>query len=292
MSARESYFYHLLSTRVGKLQNHLFLGSAAVLLLFTIAHPAQGQTTISASTVQLNVGLLNLLPQPTTTDPPGSFKHVQPSDFDPGKTYLVQSSWLSGMGCPTNASIAVPNTNFTGVAYTMSLPPDPACTTGDPNDQHNEGLLLVKTGPTNNFASATAELINVKGIALTELGYDIRKYGPTTHLGPLGSHCGAGAPRFDIVTTTDFFFVGCSSPPPDFETPGDGWIRLRWGGNAPLMGFSATTFTVEQITGTVQRIVIVFDEGTDTGPDFFGAAILDNIDVNGTLVGEGSVTAN
>jgi len=42
----------------------------------------------------------------------------------------------------------------------------------------------------------------------------------------------------------------------------------------------------------VTRIVIVFDEGTDTGPDFFGAAILDNIDVNGTLVGEGSVTAN
>ena len=31
----------------------------------------------------------------------------------------------------------------------------------------------------------------------------------------------------------------------------------------------------------------MFDEGTDTGPDFFGAAILDNIDVNGTLVGQG-----
>jgi hypothetical protein len=37
----------------------------------------------------------------------------------------------------------------------------------------------------------------------------------------------------------------------------------------------------------VKRIVIVFDEGTDTGPDFFGAAILDNIDVNGQLVGRG-----
>jgi len=176
MSARESYFYHLLSTRVGKLQNHLFLGIAAVLLLFTIAHPAQGQTTVSAATVQLNVGLLNLLPEPTTTDPPGSFKHVQPFDFDPGKTYLVQSTWLSGIGCPTDAFTATPNVDFTGVSGTAPLT-DLACPTGDSNDQHNEGLLLVKTGPTSNFAAATAELINVKGITLTELGYDIRKSG-------------------------------------------------------------------------------------------------------------------
>ena len=78
------------------------------------------------------------------------------------------------------------------------------------------------------------------------------------------------------------------------STNGDGWIRLRWGGTVPLMAFSATTFTLVPVTGTVQRIVIVFDEGTDASgaPDQFGAAILDNIDVNGTLVGEGPVTAN
>jgi hypothetical protein len=42
------------------------------------------------------------------------------------------------------------------------------------------------------------------------------------------------------------------------------------------------------ITGTVQRITIVFDEGTDAfgAPDSFGAAVLDNIDVNGQLVGK------
>jgi len=42
----------------------------------------------------------------------------------------------------------------------------------------------------------------------------------------------------------------------------------------------------------VQRIQIVFDEGTDTGPDFFGAAVLDNIDVNNILVGHGATDAN
>jgi len=50
--------------------------------------------------------------------------------------------------------------------------------------------------------------------------------------------------------------------------PGQGFVRMRWGGSVP-------------------SLTIVFDEGTDTGPDFFGAAILDDIDVNGTLVGQG-----
>ena len=129
---------------------------------------------------------------------------------------------------------------------------------------------------------------------LHELGYDIRKPGLGTSLGPEGSHCGAGAPRFDVVTTDGFFFVGCSSPPPDVETDGEGWIRLRWGVAGVVMGFKPPTFALLPITGTVQRIVIVFDEAQDVfgGPDEFGAAILDNIDVNGTLVGQGSTTAN
>src|SRR5437899_1132519 len=275
----------------------VFLISGAVLLLFTIAPPAQGQTF----NIQLNLGLLSLLPPPTTTDPPGNFHHVQPADFDPGKTYLVQATWLSGIGCPTNAKTATPNADFTGVGG-FSTFTDTACpfTTGafDPSDHHNEGLLLVKTGPTiTNFASATAELINVKGTTVMELGYDIRKPGldpPDTHAGVRGSHCGAGAPRFDVVTTDGFFFVGCSSPPPNVETVGQGWIRLRWGVGGVVLGFNPPTFALVPITGTVQRIVIVFDEAQDAfgGPDEFGAAILDNIDFNGTLVGQGSVTAN
>lgn len=38
---------------------------------------------------------------------------------------------------------------------------------------------------------------------------------------------------------------------------------------------------------TIQSIEIVFDEGQDTGPDNFGLAVLDNIDVDGVLVGQG-----
>jgi hypothetical protein len=82
-------------------------------------------------------------------------------------------------------------------------------------------LLLAKTGPTENFAAATAELTKVKG-----------------------------------------FCVGC--------TP-----------------------ALQPVTGTVLRRQIVFDEGQDTGgPDNFGAAFLDNIDVNGALVGHGATDAS
>jgi hypothetical protein len=149
------------------------------------------------------------------------------------------------------------------------------------------GLLLAKTGPTTNFAAAVAELINMNGIVLTELGYDIRK--PLGSTDPRGSHCGAGAPRFNILTSDGVVhFLGCNSPPATTQMPSPtGWIRLRW--VAP----GATSFPPVMPDETVQRIVIVFDEGQDASgaPDQFGAAILDNIDVNGTRVGHGGVTA-
>jgi len=257
----------------------VFLTIGAAVLIFTIAPPASAQTF----NIQLNVGLLNSLPQPTTTDPPGNFHHVQPADFDPGKTNLVQATWLSGIGCPTNAFTFDFTTRST-TAFT-----DAACTTGDSSDHHNEGLLLVKTGPTNNFAAAVAELTNVKGITLSELGYDIRKSGGSGG-STFGSHCGAGAPRFDVVTSDGtIHFVGCNSPPATVAASSTGWVRLRWGA-AEL----AAAFPAIAPTDVVTRIVIVFDEGTDAmgGPDQFGAAILDNIDVNTTLVGQGAVTAN
>ena len=216
-------------------------------------------------------------------DNDGKFQ-VIPRVFDPADTDLVQATWLAGTGCPTAAS-----TSATGSKKPDGPPfTDPACTTGDPKDKDNQGLLLVKTGPTANFAAAVAELKGLpKRLVLTELGYDIRKPGLIQN-DPRGSHCGAGAPRFNITTTTGFFFLGCNSPPPTIDTPGPGWQRLRWGGMAPLMAFT-TSGVLTPVTGTVTELSIVFDEGQDAGggPDQFGAAILDNIDVNGVLVGRG-----
>jgi len=218
----------------------------------------------------------------------GSF-NVKPQEFDPAKTFLVQAAWLHGLGCPTNASVAVYPATKPTTTYT-------ACATGDAKDKQNEGLILAKTGPTNNNASATAELKDVKDTALTELGYDIRK--PSSAGDPRGSHCGAGAPRFDIVGQNgNLYFIGCTSPPADSavsEGANSEWQRLRWGGSSPLMAFNASNgFSLDNITGLkVKSISIVFDEGQDASPDNFGLAVLDNIDVNTVLVGRGPTDAS
>ena len=211
----------------------------------------------------------------------GNFRQVKPGEFDPGKTFLVQAQWLTGIGCPTNAK------QFDGTTTTTYS--DPACVTGDNGDKRNEGLLLAKTGPTPNDASAFAELKEVKGLTVTELGYDIRKPG-VLNTDPRGSHCGAGAPRFNVETKDGtLYFIGCNSPAPDQQTPGNGWIRLRWGGNGhALMAFPQAGGAAVDIKGKeVKSISIDFDEGQDPsgGPDSFGLAVLDNIDVNGMLVG-------
>jgi hypothetical protein len=215
---------------------------------------------------------------------------VHAREFDPGRTFLVQAEWLTGIGCPTNARLATPNAAFTAWSGSYTPYTDPACPTGDNRDKKNQGLLLAKTGPTiENFASAVADIKGVEGRALTELGYDIRKPGPTI-LDQRGSWCGGGAPRFNIETTTDSYFLACASPPPDMQQDGDGFIRLTWGGGSlPVIAYNSS-FILGPVTGQVKRLQIVFDEGTTlTGHTElgFGLAVLDNINVNGVRVGQG-----
>jgi hypothetical protein len=236
---------------------------------------------------------------------------VKADEFDPGRTNLVQGAWLAGIGCPTNAKTATPNATFTDFDGFGTFT-DPACPTGDASDKANEGLLLAKTGPTvSNFAAAFARIDGVRGETLTELGWDIRKPGADGSAGPRGSHCGAGAPRWNVTARNPdtgqegLFFIGCNSPPPTTQQPGIGYIRMRWGGDGaatPLPAFPAGAnppCTVDVTTGTCNirgfelvRLSIVFDEGYDTGPDNFGLAVLDNIDVNSVLVGQGNADAN
>jgi hypothetical protein len=228
--------------------------------------------------------------------------NVAPRVYDPSSTRLVSSEWEMGTGCPTSATVRLFDSNPPYELQPASKYTDPACATADPFDRNDEGLVLVKTGPTLNNAAAVADLKGVKGAEVTELGYDIRKPG-TSITDPRGSHCGAGAPRFDIVVNGNDHFLACGSPVPTSDQPGIGWQRLRWGGsdpNVPLLAYPASgtceSPTVPGDGGTcdlrgvaVDAISIVFDEGQDAmgGPDQFGVAFLDNIDVNGKLVGRG-----
>ena len=85
-----------------------------------------------------------------------------------------------------------------------------------------------------------------------------------------------------MTTSFGTHFIGCASPPPVQVAAGPGWTRLRW---TPAQAFPAIP-----PGAIVQSILIIFDEGQDAagGPDQFGLAVLDNISVNGTIVGQRS----
>lgn len=158
-------------------------------------------------------------------------------EFDPDHTGIVAAAWVRNLGLP------------------------PA------NGHGRSGLLLSKNGLTTINASAGVVIEGVGGMALTELGFDARS----------GGHCGAGAPRFNVVTSDDVMhFVGCSYGTHTANTPAQGWQRIRVTGADAFPPFAANQ--------TVKSLALVFDEGTDTGPDFSGLVVLDNIDVNGTLL--------
>jgi hypothetical protein len=164
-----------------------------------------------------------------------------PFEFDPGHTGIVAGDWVKHLGLPQD------------------------------NDKNRFGLLLSKNGTTPTNASAGLVIHGAKSLHLTELGFDVRN----------GGHCGAGAPRFNVVTSDGVTrFYGCVYGTHTPNTPAPGWQRVRFFTNVSYAGAPAITAGL-----TVASISIDFDEGTDIGPDFSGMVVLDNIDVNGVLIG-------
>ena len=186
--------------------------------------------------------------------------NVHAATFDPAKTDLVASQWVKGAGCPTLTNVAIyPATKPTGTYG------DPACPTGDNNDHDNSGLLLVKTGPLENDAAGLGNIDGgVNNEVPTELGFDIR----------IDSHCGAGAPRFDLVTSdnVDHFIGGCANGTKTNNGSSE-WMRVRFDPTNPSQAFPPVASGA-----TIKSIQIVFDEP--------GQAIIDNIDINGVFDGK------
>jgi len=173
---------------------------------------------------------------------------VLPFVFDPDQTNMVDADWGKHQGLP------------------------------DQQGDGNEALLLTKLGKTSTNAASGATITNVKGITLTEIGWDVRDDG----------HCGAGAPRFNVVTSDNVtHFIGCNSPAPltSVVAPGSPdangftWHRKRYD--------PATAFPPIAPGSKIESIAIIFDEGVDQGQ---GYTFLDNIDINGTLIGQGPDT--
>jgi hypothetical protein len=167
------------------------------------------------------------------------FLKVKPMVLDPEDTGLVSAAWVTKQGLADAG-------------------------------KSDHALYLAKLSPTSATEAAGAVVDGVKGIQLSEIGWDVRT----------DSHCTSGAPQLNVVTSDDVSHIlNCNSPALTSTTlltdrRGAVWERRRYD---PALADPAIT------TGsTVKSLAITFGEGTDLGA---GWVYLDNIDVNGTLVG-------
>jgi hypothetical protein len=136
-------------------------------------------------------------------------------------------------------------------------------------------LSLQKNCATATNAAAGVEIISsLEGgsiSALTSLSFDVQN----------GGHCGAGAPRFNVVVDGSTYFLGCAGG--SITDNGDGWSTVSFG---------TTQFAAAGIptTGTLEDVYIVFDEGSDTPTGgtigTAGKVVIDNITLNDATVGD------
>ncbi|OLB94992.1 MAG: hypothetical protein AUH30_16335 [Candidatus Rokubacteria bacterium 13_1_40CM_68_15] len=194
----------------------------------------------------------------------------QPGDCGPlPGSNIVMSAWLPGMGLPDNGG---PNT---------------ATNAAD----RRFGLLLSKNGLTSDCSASGAEIKGFERLrqgttpsTAIVLGFDYRN----------GGHCGAGAPRFNVVARpatgpdTFHFVGGCSNdtPIPAQQDPAE-WTRVRFNTANP-----AQSFPVIPPGSRIRSIDLIFDEGTDNPvPPFdaggVGLAVVDNININGSFIRSG-----
>jgi hypothetical protein len=170
----------------------------------------------------------------------------------PAGARIAAADWVQGLGLPDRGA-----DNFN---------------TSDPADlpakqDKRYGVLLSKNGNLAVCSAAAAEVNKLGTIVIdstTHLGFDIRT----------GSYCSGGAPRFNVYTDQGFAFVGPCSAGVQSPAPQDPsqWTRVRY----TLTGFGLP------VGATIERIDIIFDEQ--------GFAILDNIDIDGTLISGPSTT--
>jgi hypothetical protein len=167
----------------------------------------------------------------------------------------------------------------------MGLPDNGGPNATTPNDPHT-GLLLSKNGPTADCSSSGARITGVKGMtvdAAFTLGFEYRN----------GGHCGAGAPRFNVVVklasgTESFHFVGgCSNETTPIGAGQDPaqWTRVMFQTSNP-----AESFPVIPAGSKIVSISILYDEGTDTANNDtqgVGLAVIDNIFINGQIITSG-----
>jgi hypothetical protein len=121
----------------------------------------------------------------------------------------------------------------------------------------NGVLHLAKNCPTATNAAAGADITGLEGQTFISASFTLAS----------ASQCQGGSPRFDIVTTTGIFFLGCNDVTP--TTNADGTVTYT---------FTAADL-VPQVAGTTPGTITAVDILIDVQ----GTADVSNITVNGVL---------
>ena len=157
--------------------------------------------------------------------------------------------------------IAVAAMAFAGTATAALVPGvfDPG-NTGCPVATYAAGVLhLEKNCATGTNAAAGADITGLEGQAFTTATFTLAS----------ATQCQGGSPRFDIVTTTDTFFLGCNNVTP--TTNADGTVTYTF----TAATLAAAGQQVPTPTGTIESVSVLIDVQ--------GTADLTKVMVNGKL---------
>lgn len=120
-------------------------------------------------------------------------------------------------------------------------------------------LHLEKNCPTPTNAAAGAELTGVSGQPFQSASFTLAS----------ATQCQGGSPRFNVVTTTGLFFLGCNNVAPTMNANGTATYTFT------AATLAAAGQQVPTPTGTVQSVSVLIDVQ--------GTADLTNITFNGQL---------
>jgi hypothetical protein len=154
-------------------------------------------------------------------------------------------------------AVAAPVLAATAAAALSPWTFDPG-NTGCPTSTWSNGVLhLVKNCPTPTNASAGASITGAEGQAFTSASFTLAN----------SSQCQGGSPRFNVVTSSTTFFLGCNNVIPTAN--GDGTATYTFDAASIAAGGNQ----VPVPTGTITSVDVLIDVQ--------GTADLSNITLNG-----------
>jgi hypothetical protein len=153
-------------------------------------------------------------------------------------------------------ALALPGTGAAALVPGVYDPGNTGCVLATVNDGW---LHLEKNCPTSTNAAAGADITGVSGQPFVSASFTLQS----------ASQCQGGSPRFNVETSTGFFFLGCNNVVPVINADGTATYTFD---AATLL---AAGQQVPTPTGTIVSISVLIDVQ--------GVADLTNITVNGIL---------